>query len=71
LLMNTWCYAVKSEKLALKLVINEESLLNNLEIEAKTLNLKSLEDLELKIAIFIIKNFARFLIDNELLRLSK
>jgi hypothetical protein len=30
-----------------------------------------LEDLELKIAIFKIKNFARFLLDNELLRLSK
>jgi hypothetical protein len=29
-----------------------------------------LEDLELKIAIFMIKNFARFLIDNEFLRLS-
>jgi hypothetical protein len=30
----------------------------------------NLEDLELKIAIFKIKNFARFLVENELLRLS-
>jgi hypothetical protein len=42
-----------------------------LKFEAK--NVKDaidLEDLELKIAIFMIKTFARFLIDNELLRLS-
>jgi hypothetical protein len=52
-------------------VINEGSLLNNLEIEAKNVEVKIyLEDLELKIAIFKIKNFARFLIDKEFLRLS-
>jgi hypothetical protein len=60
------------KKLALKLVINVGSLLNNLEIEAKNVEVAiNLEDLELKIAIFKIKYFDRFLIDNELLRLSE
>jgi hypothetical protein len=53
-------------------LINVGSSLNNLEIEAKNVEVAiNLEDLELKIAIFKIKNFARFLIDNEFLRLSK
>jgi hypothetical protein len=52
-------------------VINVGSSLNNLEIEGKNVEVAiDLEDLELKIAIFKIKNFARFLVDNELLRLS-
>jgi predicted transport protein len=58
-------------KLTLKLLVNEGSLLNNLEIEAKNVEVAiNSEDLELKIAIFKIKNFARFLIDKEFLRLS-
>jgi hypothetical protein len=53
-------------------VINVGNSLNNLEIEAKNVEVAiNLEDLEVKIAIFKIKNFARFLINNELLRLSK
>jgi hypothetical protein len=53
-------------------VINVGSSLNNLEIEAENVEVAiNLEDLELKIAIFKIKNFDRFLNDNELLRLSK
>jgi hypothetical protein len=49
-------------------LINVGSSLNNLEIEAKNVEVTiNLEDLELKIAL---KDFARFLIDNELLRLS-
>jgi hypothetical protein len=53
-------------------LINVGSLLNNLEIEAKNVEVAiDLEDLELKIATFKIKNFARFLNDNEFLRLSK
>jgi hypothetical protein len=52
-------------------VITEGSSLNNLEIEAKNVEVViDLEDLELKIAIFKIKNFTRFSIDNELLKLS-
>jgi hypothetical protein len=53
-------------------LINVGSLLNNLEIEAKNVEVAiNLEDLELKIAIFKIKNLARFLIDNKFLRQSK
>jgi hypothetical protein len=52
-------------------VINVGSSLNNLEIEAKNVEVAiNLEDLELKNSIFMIKNFARFLVEKELLRLS-
>jgi hypothetical protein len=53
-------------------LINVGSSLKNLEIEAKNVEVAiNLEDLELNIAIFNIKNIARFLIGNELLSLSK
>jgi hypothetical protein len=46
------------KKLALKLVINVGSSLNNLDIEAKNVEVAiNLEDLELRIAIFKIKAF--------------
>jgi hypothetical protein len=45
------------DKLALKILINIGSSLNNLEIEAKKVEVaNNLEDIELKIAIFKINN---------------
>jgi hypothetical protein len=42
-----------------------------LKFEAKNVEVAiNLEDLELKNSSFMIKNFARFLVENELLRLS-